>query len=157
MAEIKKILCPTDFSEASLSALPHAVDIARLFKSEIFVIYVVPLLPSPTEGAGYGAALDYLHYLRADADKQLDQLLCQHIPEGIKASKLLLDGDAAQEILGAAERLHVDLITIATHGRTGWRHLVFGSVAEKVIRMSHVPVLTIRGAAAAEESTEGTV
>ena len=147
MAKIKKILFPTDFSEASLAALPYAVDIAQLFKAQIFVIHVVPLFPSPAEGPGYGPELDYLNYLRTDANKALDQLLAKKIPKEVKASKFLTDGDEAQEILRAVESLHIDLITISTHGRTGWHHLVFGSVAEKVIRMSHVPVLTVRGQA----------
>ncbi len=152
MVEIKRILCPTDFSEASLSAFPYAVDIARLFEAQIFVIHVVPLLPSPAEGIGYGPAMEYQKYLRTDADKQIDQLLRDLIPAGVKASKVLVDGDTADEILRVVESLQIDLITIATHGRTGWRHLVFGSVAEKVIRMSHIPVLTIREGAAKKPS-----
>ncbi len=154
MADIKRILCPTDFSEASLSAIPYAVGIARLFKAEIFVIHVVPLVPSPSDGPGYGPKLDYLNYQRVDAEKLLDQLINEQIPLEVKASKLLVDGDPADEILQAVKSLQIDLITIATHGHTGWRHLVFGSVAEKVIRMSRVPVLTVRGEAVAEEQTE---
>ena len=57
---------------------------------------------------------------------------------------MLVDGDPAYEILQSVEKLQIDLIAIATHGRTGWQHLVFGSVAEKVVRMSKVPVLTVR-------------
>ena len=151
MVKIRKILCPTDFSEASLSALPYAVDTARLFKAQIFLIHVVPLFPSPVEGPGYGPELEYLNCLRTDANEVLDKLLSKQIPKEVKASKYVVDGDAAQEILRAADSLHIDLITISTHGRTGWNHLVFGSVAEKVIRMSQVPVLTIREKTQARE------
>jgi nucleotide-binding universal stress UspA family protein len=146
MIEIKRILCPTDFSEASMAALPYAVDIARLFKAQVFVIHVVPPLPSITEGSGVyiQMPLDYLDSLRTDADKQIDQMLRDQIPKEVKASKVLVDGDPAYEILQSVEKLQIDLIAIATHGRTGWQHLVFGSVAEKVVRMSKVPVLTVR-------------
>ena len=65
---------------------------------------------------------------------------------------MLVDGDAAYEILQVVENLQIDLITIATHGRNGWRHLVFGSVAEKVVRVSKVPVLTVRGDASARSA-----
>ena len=147
MNKIQRILCPTDFSQASLSALPYAVDIARLFNAEIFLIHVVPLLP-PTAGdlSFYTApaVMEYMAAFRTDADEQVDQMLHDLIPKEVKASKVLRDGDAASEILQAVKDFQIDLITIATHGRTGWQHLVFGSVAEKVIRTSMVPVLTVR-------------
>ncbi len=152
MAKIKRILCPTDFSETSLSALPYAVVIARLFKARLFIVHAVPPAPSPNIGAGYGPGLDYINCLRVDAEKELNQLMCERIPQGVKVSRLLVDGDAATEILQAIGSLRIDLIVIATHGRTGFQHLVFGSVAEKVIRMSQVPVLSIRGATAKERS-----
>lgn len=153
MIGIKRILCPTDFSEASMSALPYAVDIARLFKAEVFVIHVVPPLPLMAEGAGVyiQPPIEYLDYLRTDADKRIDQMLREQIPKELKASKVLVDGDAAHEILQAVENFKIDLITIATHGHTGWRHLVFGSIAEKVVRISKVPVLTVREASAANQ------
>lgn len=153
MIEIKRILCPTDFSEASLSALPYAVDIARLFKAQIFVIYVVPPLPAAAGDLALVSQmpLDYLDHMRTDADKQIDQILRTQIPKEVQANKVLLDGDPAYEILQSVENLQIDLITIATHGRTGWRHLVFGSVAEKVIRISKVPVLTVRGISVADQ------
>lgn len=147
MIEIKRILCPTDFSPASLSAFPHAAEIARLFNAQIFVIYVVPPIPPPVGGFGMYNVMaleDYITGLRADADKKIDQILREQIPKGVQASKVIKEGDAATEILKAVENLQIDLVTIATHGRTGWHHLVFGSVAEKVIRMCKVPVLTVR-------------
>ena len=152
MVEIKRILFPTDFSEASMSALPFAVETARLFKAQVFVIHVVPPLPSLAEGSGIyiQPPTEYIDYLRTEADKRIDQILNERIPKDVKSTKVLVDGDAAQEIIRAVGNLQIDLITIATHGRTGWHHLVLGSVAEKVIRMSPVAVLTIRGESVAE-------
>ena len=56
----------------------------------------------------------------------------------------MVQGHAAEEILASVEREGIDLITIATHGLTGWRHLIFGFVAEKIVRLARVPVLTVR-------------
>jgi nucleotide-binding universal stress UspA family protein len=78
------------------------------------------------------------------ADKHIDQMLREQIPKEVQASKVLREEDAASEILQAVENLQIDLVTIATHGRSGWQHLVFGSVAEKVIRASKISVLTVR-------------
>ena len=147
MNKIQRILCPTDFSQASLLALPYAVEIARLFNAEIFLIHVVPLLPPAAGDLSFytaPAVMEYQAAIRVDADKQIEQTLREQIPKEVKASKVLRDGDAASEILQAVKDLQINLITIATHGRTGWPHLVFGSVAEKVIRTSIVPVLTVR-------------
>ena len=153
MIEIKRILCPTDFSKASMSALPYAVDIARLFKAQIFIMHVVPPLPALVEGAGIYIQLpvEYLASLRTEADKLIDKMLLEQIPREVKASKVLVDGDAAHEILQAVEKFQIDLITITTHGRTGWQHLILGSVAEKIVRMSKVPVLTLRGESVADQ------
>lgn len=156
MIEIKRILCPTDFSPASLSALSYAAEIARLFNAQIFVIYVVPPLP-PAAGElrlYTEPAMEYMAAFRTDADKQIDQILREQIPKEVKASKVLREGNAASEILQAVENLQIDLVTIATHGRTGWQHLVFGSVAEKVIRMCKVPVLTVREKVMESEKSE---
>jgi nucleotide-binding universal stress UspA family protein len=147
MIKIQRILCPTDLSGASLSAFPHAVEIARLFHAQVFVIYVVPTLPPATGDISFypsKAVLEYMADFRAEAEKNVDQLLREQIPEEVKASKVLREGDAASEILQAIDDLQIDLVTMATHGRTGWQHLVIGSVAEKVIRISRVPVLTVK-------------
>jgi len=70
--------------------------------------------------------------------------LSERVPSGVRYHTLMSQGHAADEILDAAEKHRIDLITIATHGHTGLRHLVFGSVAEKVVRMATIPVLTVR-------------
>ena len=153
MIGITRILCPTDFSDASMCAVPYAVETARLFKAQVFVIHVVPPLPPLVEEPGIyiQPPKEYLDYLRNDADKRLDQILSKRIPTEVKSAKIMVDGDAAYEILQAVEKLQIDLITIAVHGRTGSHNLVLGSVAEKVVRMSQVPVLTVREEAAVKK------
>jgi len=145
MIRFSRILCPTDFSEASLEAFPHAIELARLFKSEILFIYVLPVLPPAPADFGFESeVVEFVSALRKDAEERLNDLVSAHVPPDVKSRVVLAQGHAAEEILRAADENQIDLITIATHGLTGWRHLVFGSVAEKVVRLAKVPVLTVR-------------
>jgi len=79
-----------------------------------------------------------------DAAKgSLDEMVAQLTSEGINARGMVVQGTPAEEIAAAAEQEEADVIVIATHGWTGWRRFVFGSVAEKVVRLARCPVLTI--------------
>ena len=151
MIEYKRILCPTDFSDASLKAFPYAIELARLFEAELFFIYVVPVIASPAtkhDVDSFSAAL------RDDAAQQMDSILRGQIPNDIRRSTIIAQGFAADEILRAADDYSIDLITIATHGFTGWNHLICGSVAEKVVRKANVPVMTVSGKVTAEKREE---
>jgi nucleotide-binding universal stress UspA family protein len=145
MIGLKRVLCPTDLSEESLKALPCAIELVRAFDGELFFVYVLPSLPAPDADFGFGAdeMFELASELRKDAERRLVRFLKGRIPEDIKTRKILREGHAAEEILHAAEEHGIDLITIATHGLTGWRHMVFGSVAEKVVRTAKIPVLTV--------------
>jgi len=156
MIAFKRILCPTDLSEDSLKALPYAIEFARSFDGEIVIIHVLRALPAPETDFGFGAAelLELASRMRQEAEQSLERLLKGRVPDGIKVRKVLVQGNAADEILRAANEYDVDLITIATHGLTGWRHFSFGSVAEKVVRMAKVPVLTISTKVLSPEADE---
>ena len=78
------------------------------------------------------------------AEKSLKELIKQHLPPDMEVHALVATGDPAAEIVKKAAEEKVDVIVIATHGQTGWRRAVFGSVAEKVVRQAACPVLTIR-------------
>lgn len=80
--------------------------------------------------------------MKESAEKQL-AIAAQNVPAELKSRTAIGTGDAADEIVRIAKTEAADLIVIATHGLTGWRHLVFGSVAEKVIRLADRPVLVI--------------
>jgi len=145
MIEFKRILCPTDFSEASAEAFPYAIELGRPHGAEIFFIHVVHVLPPPPADYGFPSEIvEFAAALRKDAEKRIDRFLSERVPSGVRYHTLMSQGHAADEILDAAEKHRIDLITIATHGHTGLRHLVFGSVAEKVVRMATIPVLTVR-------------
>ena len=145
MLKIKKILCPTDFSEPSLQGLDAAVDLAKMFQAELKLIYVLPVLPTHGGEANYNFEIpEYERILHKDSDDKLKDIAKARVPASIKSSSEIGHGNAAKEIVRVAEEEKFDLIVIATHGHTGWHHLVVGSVAEKVIHHAHCPVFVIR-------------
>ncbi len=145
MLPIKSILCPTDFSEPSLEAVKTACELAEHFESEICLVYVVPTIPLPTSDPAYDFELpEYEKILHDDAVRKLRDLREEAIKPGVAARTIVGHGQAADEIVIIAEREKVDLIVIATHGSTGLRHFVFGSVTEKVVRLAPCAVLTLR-------------
>jgi nucleotide-binding universal stress UspA family protein len=147
MLPFKKVLCTTDFSEPSYEALQAASELAVHFSAELCLVHVVT--PTPiTVGPMVPTSFDviaYQNYLESDAQKQLQELVEQRLPRGLKScTALVVTGYAADEIVRIANEQKIDLIVIATHGHTGWRGFVFGSVAEKVVRLAPCPVMAIR-------------
>lgn len=152
MLPFKKILCPTDFSEPSYEALKVANELALHFSSELFVLHAVAPIPSanvspPPAGKapskGFNISL-YRQQLEEISKRSLKKLVEQRIAKGQKVHRIVVQGEASDQIIDAVEKQKIDLIVIATHGRTGWRRFIFGSVAEKVIRLAPCPVLTIQ-------------
>lgn len=152
MLPFKKILCTTDFSEPSYEALKAANELALHFSSTLYLVHVVapiPVFPVPTTtlSAGVASGLNiqlYQQELKANAEKKLEEVREQKVSRDLQIYASVTQGIAADEIVRIAEKEKVDLIVIATHGETGWRRFIFGSVAEKVVRLSPCPVLTIR-------------
>ena len=144
MLPFKKILCPTDFSEASRLALDVAAEIAASFKAEVQLVHVVPVLPSLPPDPNFVLQVpEYERALHADADRQLGALKAALTAKGLAVRTTVGHGDPGREIVRIAKDEAADLIVIATHGSTGLQHVMFGSVAEKVVRHAHRPVLTI--------------
>ena len=148
MLPIKKILCPTDFSKPAAAALKRAEEVARHFGAELLVTHVIPpvpgphLFPDPPVASSFDVPL-YQQELAIYAEKILKDLVSHQVSSEVRTLDLVTTGEAAPEILQIADKEQVDLIVIASHGLTGWRRLVFGSVAEKVVRQAPCPVLTI--------------
>ncbi len=146
MLPVKKILCPTDFSEPSLAALKAACELAAHFGAELCLLHVIPFTPPFPSDMIVVAAPNYYPSdagREKEAQQKLSEIIQQHVPENVRTSSLVKMGYAAEEITSAAKSNHADLIVIGTHGQTGWRHLAFGSVAEKVVRLAQHPVLTM--------------
>ena len=145
MLPFKRILCPTDFSEPAFTALKRAEELARHFSAELWVMHVIPSLPGPHMYADPPLATSFdvamfQQELAIKAEQMLKDLVSHH---KVGTRDLVTTGEAAPEILRIAQQERVDLIVIASHGLTGWQRLVFGSVAEKVVRQATCPVLTI--------------
>ncbi len=148
MRQVKRILCPTDFSEGSLQALSAATSIAIKSKAELILLHALPILPTlPIDPHFAFEAHEYERLLRKGAKKHLNEMVqeLQEKEKGLRATILVGLGDAASEIVRIAEQQEIDLIVIATFGKTGWRRFAFGSVTEKVVRLAPCPVLTFRG------------
>jgi nucleotide-binding universal stress UspA family protein len=146
MLPLKRILCPTDFSDPSNEALKIANELARHFSSEVVLLHVVqPMRSSVTTEPHTGFDMfAYLESIKESAQKALKGVKDKKLAKAGKVRSVIIEGDPAEEIIKAAAGEKVNLIVIATHGRSGWKRFVFGSVAEKVIRLSTCAVLTIR-------------
>jgi universal stress protein A len=142
--KVKNILVPTDFSDYASSALGNALTLAKLFDARITLLYVVE--PSVfTDIQGSTIATTKRETLRL-AKEKLDQLKEKQGDE----AKYIIDtkvvsGKPFDQITSLARGLRQDLVVIATHGRTGLKHVLLGSTAEKVVRHATCPVLVVRG------------
>jgi universal stress protein A len=149
MLPIKKIICPTDFSDPSFKAMEAAVELAKHFSSELVIIHVVPPVPGLDVEFFSSSNFDvpaYQQEIERSAQRDLQGQISKLKNERLTIRSSILTGQAADRIVQFAQDEKADLIVIATQGRTGLKHLVFGSVAEKVVRLSGQPVLTIREA-----------
>lgn len=142
----KKILCPTDFSEGSAAAISQATQLAKQFQATIYLLHVISMQTSlPTDPSCSFNMAEAYEIVREEARQSLQDSAEELKSAGIATHATVVFGDAATAIVETAKQEQVDLIVIATYGKTGWRRLAFGSVTEKVVRLATCPVLTIRG------------
>jgi nucleotide-binding universal stress UspA family protein len=145
MFEPKVVLAPTDFSDSARDAVETAAGIASRYRSKLVLVHVVPALPRLPSGTSIFKEGDYEQSLHDKASKQLADLSAKYGETGISVqSEVGLANDVGPEILRIAGRHAADLIVIATHGMTGWKEFVYGSVAEKVVRMARGTVLVLK-------------
>lgn len=151
MLPLRKILCPTDFSDPSYKAVRVAQEWASHFDAELILVHVITPVPTYTAPGFTGAEeamsrqgiADYMAEVEAGAKNLLDALLANVVPDTVTSRSVILHGNPADKIVDYAEEGSVDIIITATHGRTGFRRLIFGSVAERVLRHARCPVLII--------------
>ena len=149
---IKKILCPTDFSEPSYEGLKAGNELANFFSAELVLVFVIStaqILPGYYESVAT-ILPQILKEVEESAKNSLQQIAQEIIAKEVKARTLLIQGGPAEEIVRAAEEEAVDLIVISTHGQSGWKKLISGSVTERVVRLADRPVLTIHAPASEE-------
>lgn len=140
---LQHILVPYDFSEGAKLALHHAIAHAQHFQSNLTLLHVVHL---PFRGVSLGAGEPHAMegMLLAEATKQLTALIEELKQQNLTANSRVRPGYPAPEIVEVARQELVDLIIMGTHGRTGFKHTVLGSVAENVVRHAPCPVLVVR-------------
>jgi len=137
-----KILVPLDFSSSSDAALETASDLAEHFHAELYLLNVIPM-PLGTKTVSFPES--DLHRAEGNAERQLAMCEAALLSKGIKASSNIEIGDdVVGSIMQAIEREHVDMIVISTHGISGWRPTIFGSIAEKVVKNVQCPLLLLR-------------
>jgi universal stress protein A len=145
MPTITRIVVPIDFSEYSKQAFRYAIDFAQTFGAEMILVYVVEPVIYPADFSFGQVALPSLERELHDRSlEQLNLLIETEIPEGISARCVIRSGKPFVEIIQVAKEEQADLIIIATHGHSGIEHVLFGSTAEKVVRKSSCPVLSLR-------------
>ncbi|OEU66449.1 MAG: universal stress protein [Desulfovibrio sp. S3730MH75] len=146
MATIKKILCAVDFSDHSPVIADYATTLAKTMGGEIICLYVAPSLdqyvgfhvpPSSIE--------NFVGEIVTGADTTMETFINENF-EGVPVSGKVVTGYAAEEIVTIADSEKVDMIIMGTHGRTGIDRILFGSVAEKIVKSATCPVLTVRPA-----------
>jgi nucleotide-binding universal stress UspA family protein len=145
---LERILIPVDFSEVSLQALDYAVELGKPFGAQLLVLYVVEPIYYATPADLYGPSVNLgmlVDEQQQAARAQLTELQTQLYNRDVKAETLVDSGVPYQKIVQTAEQRKADLIVMATHGRTGFSHLLLGSVTERVVRAAKCPVLTVRG------------
>ena len=145
MIEIRRILCPIDFSDYSRRALDHAIAIARWYESTVTVLHVFSTAPVAAVGAG-PVVLEPIVLTAVDRDQLLADTKAFAQTEsapGITIEAVVRAGNTAGEILEQADTMKAELLVIGTHGRSGFERLLLGSVAEKVLRKASCPVMTV--------------
>ena len=144
MKTIKKILVPTDLSDFSIAAVEYATSIAEMFEAQVYMLYVI----DGEQNVAFPMVDRYSEtILKDDEEKAKDQLhkfVYWKLREFGNVIEVVRRGKAYTEIPRFAEEEGIDLIVMATHGRTGLAHVLLGSVAEKVVRTSSVPVTTVK-------------
>lgn len=147
---IRSILAPTDFSRASRHAVEYAAGLAEHFGATLWLVHVsaAPLAEHETEHPG---AVGIYHRAREEQAQHVRQRIAELVAElaeqheGLKVESELRVGVPYAAIIDASTELGVDMIVMGTAGLTGFSHFLIGSTAERVVRLSKIPVLTVRG------------
>ncbi len=142
--EIKRILVPVDFSELSTKALAVAQKLAELFDATVSPVHVhIPIteMDEPYALGMSSSVYQDFDKIEQNLEKRLTELAKEHIDDNRIEDSLIAFGNPAQSIVDLSQKF--DMIVMTTHGRTGFTRFLLGSVAEKVLRLAHVPVMVV--------------
>jgi len=140
---VRRILCPLDFSEPSAHALEQAARMARWYGARLTVLHVRPTVVPHPDISAEGHMAPWLVAELETLRQRVTAACADAAAAGVQVDAMTSAGEPVHEILTHAETLAADLIVLGTHGLSGFRHLVLGSVTEKVLRRATCPVLTV--------------
>ena len=144
-ADWKRICCPIDFSDASRAAMEVAADLARRSGADLVLRHAYPIPGYTFPDGSVVASPKMMQDLADQAERHLQEWrgdAAKIAGSPVTTQKAI--GEPAAEIVAFARSAGVDLVVVGTHGRTGIEHALMGSVAERVVRRAHCPVLTVR-------------
>lgn len=144
MIDFKHILCPIDFSDISNHAFLTAQNLAERFGSDMHVIHVFQLPASSFPEGVYSAPDDEEARIKHQLSNRLNEFVKSNSTSNVNITTGLYEGIPHIEIIRSANENNADLIVMGSHGRTGLTHALIGSVAERVIRTSSIPVFSVR-------------
>ena len=143
MIEFKRILYPVDLSESSTKIVPHVRAVAEKFEAKIYILFAARVFDYFTSMyVPYPSISRFEKELIDGAEKRLYEFVDEHFSEFANKS-VVVAGDASEEIMNYIEDQHIDLVIMGTHGRKGMDKIFFGSVAERVVKISPVPVMVV--------------
>lgn len=146
MKSITKILYATDFSESSLPAAEYALLLARLAGAELHVLHVLGEFTDRRKTMIQPESMALLEReVEIQSLKAMEDFCKEHFAEAVPYTNDVVMGIPFQEIIRHSQEVNADLIVVGTHGRTGLEHVMVGSTAERLVRRSTIPVLTVRG------------
>lgn len=144
MNEIKKLLLPIDFSDVSLKTATWALTLGNKFSAEIHLLFIARRLEHLS---GINVARvsieNFENEVVRGAETMMEEFVNTHFKDYAACKNKVVLGDAAEEIINYVKSEKIDLVIIGTHGRKGLDSILFGSVAERVIKMSPVPVMSV--------------
>jgi len=140
----QNIVIATDGSENTQRAVSYGIEIAKLSGATVHALYVVNTSSTISENWTAGKETIY-EVMRNDGEKAVSKVKKIGEASGLEVREVVLDGYPSNEIINFAENNDIDLIVMGTLGKTGLDRLLIGSVAEKVVRGSKVPVMVVRG------------
>ena len=147
MSRVRRILYPTDFSKGSGAAFNRAIELAKADRAQLLLVHALaPVVPIAGEGYISPQVYDDIETSgRSHAQRRLAALQAKGKKAGVRATTLLLEGVAHEQIIRAAKSKKCDLIVMGTHGHTGLVRFFLGSVTSRVIAGASCPVLSVRG------------
>jgi nucleotide-binding universal stress UspA family protein len=144
MKEFKKILFPVDLSESSDKILPYVQTVAKKFDSKIYILFAARVFDYFTSiYVPHPSINKFEKEIIEGAEKRLYEFVDMHFKEFPGTKTVVVAGDAAEKIVEYIEDQKIDLVIMGTHGRKGMDKVIFGSVADRVIRLSPVPVMVV--------------